>query len=62
MQPTDPDRLPPEACPHSFSRAIHHTAHVPHRDQHGSVHSVGDLAEAHIASWETAWIDLGGEG
>jgi hypothetical protein len=22
----------------------------------------GDLAETEIASWETAWIDLGGEG
>jgi hypothetical protein len=62
MQQTDRDRRSLDACPPSFLRAIHHTAHVPHREPHGPVHSVGDLAETRLTSWESAWIDLGGEG
>jgi hypothetical protein len=62
MQPTDRDRRSPDTYSPSFLRAIHHIAHVPARDPHGPVHSVSDLAEVHLANWETAWIDLGGEG
>jgi hypothetical protein len=62
MQPTDRDRRSPDLFLSLPWRAIPHTAHVPHRDPHGSVHSVGDLADGHLASWEADWIDLGGEG
>jgi hypothetical protein len=62
MQQVDRDRRSPDACPPSFLKAVHHTAHVPHREPHGPVHSVGDLAETRTAGWESAWIDLGGEG
>jgi hypothetical protein len=62
MQPTDRDWRSPDGCPPSPLWAIHHTAHAPHHDPHGPVPSVGDLAEGHLASWEHAWIDLGGEG
>jgi hypothetical protein len=28
----------------------------------GTDHLCGDLADGHLAHWELAWIDLGGEG
>ena len=62
MQPTDRDRRSPDASPPSYLKAIQHSAHGPHRDPHGAVLSVGDLAEVHLTTWEAAWIDLGGEG
>jgi hypothetical protein len=50
-----------ESCTPASLRAAHNPAHAPHHDPQ-VVHPLADLAEGHLAGWEAAWIDLGGEG
>jgi hypothetical protein len=61
MQPTDRDWRLHDSCTPSSLRAAHHPAHAPHHDPQ-VIHPLADLAEGHLAGWEAAWIDLGGEG
>jgi hypothetical protein len=62
MQPADRDARPLDALSAPSLRGGHLPAHLPLRERYWNANQLGDLAEGHLAGWEAAWIDLGGEG
>ena len=62
MRRTDSPWLPLDAGS-DFSRGFGHPAdHSPSSEQAPATNLHGDHTEACSPHWETAWIDLGGEG
>jgi hypothetical protein len=54
--------------PREVDSAFGHSCGFPHaapghdREPHRTDGPAGDLADADTLAWETAWVDLGGEG
>lgn len=55
---------------HAFPGALHggtisshaHSAHGNEGDSAPASHLAGDVLEGALTNWESAWIDIGGEG
>jgi hypothetical protein len=52
----------PLDCPTTPCNDGSFPAHSPRREHPWNANHFGDLAEGHLATWDSAWIDLGGEG
>ncbi len=61
MRKTDSQRLPFDSGSDLFAGLRNFTAYWPQLEQPSSA-LLGDVAEDGSLHWESAWIDLGGEG
>jgi hypothetical protein len=62
MRRTDHAPIAPNGPPAPIAKAAPPTSHLGSLEPWTTAHRFGDLAEEPPGSWETAWIDLGGEG
>jgi hypothetical protein len=66
MGSTESKRLAHHGCPgsvHGGTISGHaHLAHSNDGDLLPANHLAGDVLEGALTNWETAWIDIGGEG
>jgi hypothetical protein len=62
MRRTDHQPVSPNGIPVPGASAAPPTSHLGSLEPWTAAHRFGDLMEEPAASWETAWIDLGGEG
>ncbi|HLN31210.1 MAG TPA: hypothetical protein VK395_25940 [Gemmataceae bacterium] len=62
MPRKDGQKRPFDASSARFLGSSHLAGHAQETDSRPAEHLVGDVAEGAAPNWETAWIDLGGEG
>jgi hypothetical protein len=62
MRRNDLHSLAPDGIPHLYSKLTLPPGHPGWPEQRATTQICGDFADDPGASWESAWIDLGGEG
>jgi hypothetical protein len=62
MRRNDFQAVASNGLPMLGSKSANLSAHTIHLEQGTTYHKQGDLWEEAVSHWESAWIDIGGEG
>lgn len=62
MRRTDHQPVSPSGIPAPGATVAPPTSHLGSLEPWTTAHRFGDMVEEPTTNWETAWIDLGGEG